>query len=480
MRITFANKRVLLIGLGRYPRGSGISSALYTLRAGAIVHITDKKSGAEFREQMRLLRPYANRITTTFGTERLDDVRACDVVIANPGVRATSHALVLAKKLRKPITSDMEIFLSQCPARVVAITGSKGKSSTTALVTRILKKKYASVFMGGNVGVSPLMFLSRLKKSSLVVLELSSWQLHQLPKDALAVDTAVLTNIYKDHLNAYLSFAAYRKDKQRLFDALPRSAVAIASAEDTYAVALLRTCVAKKLSYAAKKLAYGGDAVWLEDGARLYARYKGKTRYMGDVANIFPPSPLGNNVLASLCVGVRYGVAWQKLVAAIARPPKMEGRRQRVPSTDGVWYVNDTTATIPDATLAALGMFTGKRVHLIVGGQDKGVDYDALAKRIATNVRTCVFLPGDASTALLALIKEAGAPHVHIARARTMLQAVRCAQAQAVKGDVVLLSPGAASFSSFKNEFDRGRQFVAAVRKRNIYGTREKKQQLKT
>ncbi|HWR00064.1 MAG TPA: Mur ligase family protein, partial [Candidatus Methylomirabilis sp.] len=194
-------RRVLILGLGQYPKGSGVSAALLFARLGARVTVTDLKTRKELTANVKRLSRYKN-VRFVLGRHRLEDVRRAEIVVANPRVRPSSKELALAQRLGVPVTSDVALFLERCPAPVIAVTGTRGKSTTSSLIASIMSGAGKTAWLGGNILVSPLTFLSKVKPRHVVILELSSWQCESLGSSK-APHIAVVTNLMRDHLNTY-------------------------------------------------------------------------------------------------------------------------------------------------------------------------------------------------------------------------------------------------------------------------------------
>lgn len=175
-------KRVLILGLGQYPKGSGISAAMFFAKLGAEVTVTDLKKAKDLAGNLSRLKRYRH-IRYTLGRHNPADIRRSDLIVANPRVRPDAKELRLARKLGIPVTSDIAVFLEQCPATVIAVTGTRGKSTTSSMIAAMLKESGRCVWLGGNILVSPLTFLSRIRSGDVVVLELSSWQCESLPQN---------------------------------------------------------------------------------------------------------------------------------------------------------------------------------------------------------------------------------------------------------------------------------------------------------
>lgn len=397
--------------------GGGVGVAKFFTRQGANVLVTDLRTKKELEPSLEKLKGLP--IKYVLGKHRGEDFKNADLIIKNPAVPPDSPYLKIARENNIPIKTDIEIFFDLCPAKIIGVTGTKGKSTTATLIYKFLKTKYPDTLLAGNIGKTPLEILLRMKKNSKVVLELSSFELEDLKKSP---QVAVVTTLFPDHLNRYKSFNDYIKAKKPIFKYQKKNDVLFLNRDNPET---------KKLGSEAKsKICFFSDGSAAERVVRFFK----------------VPKKDIHKVLANF-----KGVPSRQELIAIKR---------------GVKYINDTTATTPQSVILAIKTFKNNfpkaRIILIAGGVDKNLNYRDLAKEIKKNVKYLILLPGDASDKLK---KELFETRVSVSFVKSMEQAVRKARQLAEKGDIVLLSPGAASFNLFKNEFDRGEQFIRAVKK---------------
>lgn len=428
---------VLILGLGQYPKGSGVAAALYFAKKGDDVIVTDLKTRKELAGNVKQLSRFKN-VRFHLGRHELDDVRWADVIVRGPRVRVDSREMKLARKLGKRITSDLAIFLEHCPAPVVGITGTRGKSTTTAMIHEVLwaSRKWREVWRGGNILVSPLTFLPHVKAKDLVVLEMSSFQLEGTGDAGISPHIAVWTNLMRDHLNAYPSMLEYAEAKAQIF-----------------------------------RHQMPDDVVFLPSDAsfNLYAKEAPsrvvRVKKTGKFALQIPGEHNQMNARFAFAVGRELGVPAAKIRAALKRFKGLPDRMETVAKKGGITFINDTTATTPDGTLAALrALKSGKGfIYLIFGGADKELDFKEVVTYLKTRDDVGVFLlPGTAHKKIEALFKKHDICYENVKDLKT---AFRRLKEWTEKGDIVLLSPGCASFGLFKNEFDRGEQFKKLVKK---------------
>ena len=414
---SFKDKKVLVMGLGLL--GGGIGVAKFFCKQGAKVLVTDLKTRKELKESVKKL----NQVKFVLGKHRKEDFINADLIIRNPGVPRESKYLKIAKDNNIPIKTDIDIFFDLCPGTIIGITGTKGKSTVATLLYLFLKKKYPKTFLAGNIGISPLEVLSKINKESKVVLELSSFELENLKKSP---KIAVITALFPDHLNRYKNFKDYVDAKKSIFKYQNKNDILVLNNDDPET---------KKLCSEAKSKVY-----------------------------FFK----GSNIAAAVLVAELFKISKKDIKKVLSNFKGVPHRQEFVAEKKGVKYFNDTTATNPKAVIFAIETFRKRfpksKIILIAGGEDKKLNYRSLARNIKDNLDYVVLFPGTASNKIK---KELGSffKEPSSFKVRSMKEAVKKASALAQKGDIVLLSPGAASFNLFENEFDRGNQFVKAVKK---------------
>ena len=431
----FKNKKILIVGLGLH--GGGVGTANFFAGKKTKVIVTDLKTKDLLRPSLEKLKKFKN-IKYVLGHHRAKDFLWADLIIKGPGVPNDSKYIKLAERNKIPIDTDVGIFFKICPAPIIGITGSKGKSTTAALAAEMLKQKYKNVVLAGNIRKSVLDILPRINKNSLVVLELSSFQLEGLARHKISPHIAIITNIFREHLNRYKNLREYASAKANIFKFQSDKDYLLINKNDVYA---------KKMAKSAK------SKIFFFEPSR------------GGVSN--PTLPGEHNILnisAAEKVANLYGVPPHLREKAIRNFKGLEGRIQFVAYIKGVKYYNDTTSTMPDAAIAAINSFlpkNKKKIILIAGGSDKKLDFRNLASAIRKNVRHAIFLPGDATEK----IKNRLRAKASYFETKSMREAVKKACSLARRGDIVILSPGAASFAQFQHEFERGRVFVDEAKK---------------
>lgn len=455
--VPLRDRRVLVMGLGLH--GGGVATTNWLLRRGAQVTVTDLRKQQILRESIKRIRD-RSRVVFVLGKHRSSDFRNADLVVANPDVPASSPFLAAARKRRVPIENEASLFFLHAPCPVIGVTGSKGKSTTTTLLYLMLHADDRRTAIAGNIATSAMLdVLDRLTPQSRIVLELSSWQLEGLDTVRKSPSFAVVTNVLDDHLNRYPSRRAYAAAKARIWK-WQRPDDAVVLNRDNPVTRSWRRRPASKVLWFSVRPFMGEDGAFLRKND-IVVRLHGRERIIAHRrdCNLIGDHNL-QNILAALLAATAMGVPAITIRRILRRFQGLASRFEHVRTVRGVKYINDTTATAPVAAVAALNSCASP-VVLIAGGVDKRLPYGAFADTIRRRTKALVLLPGSATERLKTLLRFYRKPMVEIS---SMNEAVRIARHFATGGDVVLLSPGAASFGLFLHEFDRGEQFVRSVR----------------
>ena len=451
-------KRVTVMGLGT--RGGGVGVARYLAGQGAAVTVTDAKPAEALAEPLAALAGLPIRYVLGGHDEADFTPAGADLVVRNPGVPRRARLLQLAREHGLPIEMEMSLFLRACPARVIGITGTKGKTSTAALCAAMLREWDDRTILAGNMGVSALGQLERITPETPVVLELSSWQVESLIEHGLAPAIAVLTNISEDHLDHYDGFEDYAATKRGIALHQRPEDVFILNADDPEAWRAAAETTSLVVPFGLRDR--GGEGAWRAEDDLLWRWGEREVRVD------LPPNPALRgehgtaNALAAAAAAFVRGATPDAVAAGLLGFGGVKDRMEWVGEVGGVSFVNDTTATAPAATLAALRSVKGRRIHLIAGGADKRTALETLAAEAARRAEGVYLLEGSATPALKGLLEREGAlPRGPFG---SMAAAVKAATEEARPGDLVLLSPGCASFGLFNDEFERGERFRQAVR----------------
>jgi UDP-N-acetylmuramoylalanine--D-glutamate ligase len=451
-------RRALLVGLGS--RQGGLGVARYLVASGAETRVTDLRAAEQLGDALDALAHLP--LSYTLGWHDAADFDWADVVVRNPAVPRESQWLAYAREHGKRVEMEMTLFLRACPAPVVGVTGSKGKTTTTTLLHAMLRERWPAARLAGNMGRSAVELLPELDADAPVALELSSFQLEGLDEHRLAPHVAVITNVSPDHLDRYRDFDDYADVKASIARHQTPADWLIAPADDAALLARLADARGRRVLFGANEPQGAGDALWTAAG-RFVGRWDSAPLDLGPVDALrLPGAHARLNVLAAAGAALACGVAPQGIARAIAGFGGVRDRLEPLGEVAGALYVNDTAATVPVAAQAALRAYAGRDLIVIAGGSDKKLDLTPLADALAANARRVVALAGTATPALLDLLTARGYVGVD-GPFDSMATAVAAATASARPGSVVLLSPGCASFGLFRDEFDRGDQFRAAV-----------------
>jgi UDP-N-acetylmuramoylalanine--D-glutamate ligase len=444
--------------MGFGTRAGGLGVARYLAEQGAIVTVTD------LRTEQELAVPLADLaglpIRYVLGRHDAADFTEADVVVRNPGVRRSNLFLTMARNAGVRVEMEMTIFLRACPAPVIGITGTKGKTSTSAICGEMLRSWRPDTVVAGNMGVSAVSALARIDPETPVVLELSSWQLEGMDDQEIGPQIGVITNISEDHLDTYRDFNDYADTKRSLSRHIKPAGHLILNAADPE--------VARAAAATTATVIWIGSSGLPGAGVQVGERQMTSTipGCEGHIALPENPALRGQhqrlNAAAAAAAALLRGATAQHVGAGLATFRGVENRMEPIAEIGGVLFVNDTAATAPAAAIASLRAFSDRPIHLISGGADKQLDYAPLATEIARRATTVTLLEGTATGKVCSLIEAAG-KRVDGPIAQSMTEAIGTATRSAQTGDVVLLSPGCASFGLFRDEFDRGDQFRAAV-----------------
>ena len=473
---SFQDATVTVMGLGRFKQGSGVGAAKWLMRHGAQIVITDLKSKEELKESVEEITKWYTQYKAEYkdrdiyqpvfvlGEHQADDFTNVDLVMQNPGVARESQFILLAKEAGVPIESDISLFFRFCPFPIYSITGTRGKSTTTALLGEMLKAVHPKTVVAGNITRSPLEDLDWLLEETApvpIVLELSSWLLESIEGLGIGPEIAILTNAYQDHLDRYDSFEHYVRAKELIFQEQKPGQIAILNADQDM-MADIATRVKSEHIYwfSSKPLPEGKEGMYAE-GDKLLRRINGKTI---EVAHVHDIKIAGeHNVMNALSAALAAhfaGVSDEQIHEALKSFAGLPGRQEVIAEIDGVLYVNDTTATSPEGLMAALDRFNkGGNIILMGGGSSKGLTFTEVGKKITDMCKFVAVFDGTAADDFERAIGS-DVPHV---RVKSMKEAFESIKGIVSLGDVVLLSPGTSSFGIFKNEFDRGDQFKAGV-----------------
>lgn len=460
-------KHVLVMGLGLH--GGGLGVTRWLVKQGAFVTVTDLKKPEDLAASIDALgRDPGEKAGIEFvlGEHREADFISSDLIVRNPGVPRESRYLALARNHGVPIRMEMGLFFEQLPRggkQVIGITGTKGKTTTTTMVGDILKKAQIKTVVAGNLRVSALELLDQIEPDTTVVLELSSFQLEEFDVLGLSPRIAAITNISPDHLNRYTGMDEYAAAKANIFTHQGESEYCVLNYDNPF-LTLLRPRVPSQVVWFSRTRTLD-DGAFVEREAIMWKRERREQVILPVTDLGVPGNHNVENALAATAVAGVAGVSAEKIGACLHEFKGVADRMEVVRELNGVTYINDTTATAPAATIAALEALEsrGQRVLLIAGGSDKGLDYAEMARAIARSRPKVILVQDSATAKIREALRSAGVDELIAGSYGRFDDAVQRAHDEAREGEIVLLSPGAASFGMFANEFKRGERFREIV-----------------
>lgn len=451
----YKNKKVLIFGLGLNDGGLGM--AQYFLEQGAKVTITDMKNEEDLREPIEQLSKHEN-VTFHLGEHIEKDFIENDIIVRNPAIKPDNKYLKIARDSGKEIVMEMALFHKQAPCPIVGVTGTRGKSTTTTLIYEILKSVYdEKVLLGGNIGKSVIRELPNLTENDITVLELSSFQLDAMGESKVSPHIAVVTNIYRDHIDWHGKIEEYISAKKNIF---------LHQSEDDYLVVNIDNEITKEFVNQA-----------LGTVKTFSLKNKEANYYMNKDLNIFEngkklfklQSPILQgqhnyyNILAAVATTRIYDIPKEIIKKTVESFKGIPNRQQFVREIDDVKYFNDSCATSVEAILAMFERFGEEnkgKIVMIAGGVDKGLEYKPILKDMSKYLKALVLFEGTASERIEEIVGTNVETYKYF---NNMKEAIDKTRDISNDGDMVILCPGASSFNMFANEFDRGKQFVEYV-----------------
>ena len=442
-------KKVLVVGLGK----SGLAAALFLRRRGAQVTVSDVRSAEALAKDIPALLEEGIMVET--GGHGLLTFRRQDLIVVSPGVPLDTPELTQVKGFGLPVIGELELAARFLKGHLAAITGSNGKTTTTALLGEIFELAGLKTLVGGNIGVPVVSLIDDSTEETWSVLEVSSFQLETT--EEFHPNVAVILNITPDHLDRHGTFENYAKAKERIFAAQTESDALVLNADSVRTAAAAARSAAPVHWFSLEHPVPRG--AWVEDGSVVYCGARG-----GAVEHILPLSSIPlkgehnvENVLAAVCAARLAGVPAESIRIAIEKFKAVEHRLEYVATLNGVEFYNDSKATNVDATAKAVSAFSGG-IHLILGGKDKNSDYTQLAQLLREKVRA-VYTIGSAATKIESHLR--GIVPLH--SCETLERAVNAAASAAHPGEIVLLAPACSSFDQFESYEHRGRVFKELV-----------------
>lgn len=434
-------RKVTVVGLGRF--GGGVGVTRWLCSEGAGVTVSDRAEAASLGESVNALKGLT--VALHLGSHEREDFLDADLLVVNPAVPKDIPLLSDASAAGVKRTSEINLFLERCCAPVVGVTGSVGKSTTTAMIGEILSRRYVT-HVGGNIGRSLLAKLPNIKSDHVVVLELSSFQLEDLPLVGISPHIAVVTNLTPNHLDRHGTMEAYARAKKNIF-----------------------------------RYQCGDDVLILNGACPALADWKheapGRVEFFdGGTAGVPPPPGTKrfelkvpgrhnqDNAQAAWTAAMQFGIDRETAAEGLRRFQGLPHRLEFVLERDGVRYFNDSKCTTPQGAVVAINAFPPRKTVVIVGGYDKHVSFEELGAVLADRAKSVIVIGATQAQIVDAVEARRKKPEPSVLKVEDLASAVASAKRQAEKGDVVLLSPACASYDMFTNYEQRGQAFTKLVR----------------
>ena len=457
------DKRITIMGLGLNQGGLGV--ARFLAKAGAKILITDLKTEEELGPSLEKLKDFD--VKYILGRHREENFINTDMVIQNPAVSHNSKYLKIARTHGIPIETDLGFFLQLCPSKnIIAVAGTKGKSTVSQLIYHIFKEAQKDTILAGNIGISVLDILEKITPQTWLILEISTWQMEGIRNRKFRPQTAVLTNILPDHLDRYPNYKEYIRSEKLIFKHQRPNDNLIVNYDNEETIKIKKEAGLPIYWFSAKEKVEPG--CYLKNDKLIFQSGEYKTTFAKISDLLLPGLHNLENILAASTVSFIHNIPGNIILKALKNFPGIPYRLEFIGEVRGIKFYNDTCATTPEATLAALGSFTEQPVILFLGGKDKKLNYENFGEAIGKNkeIKKIILLQHpdyDASLKILSALKK------HLDSEKIILTSslkvgVEAALQQAQENDLVLLSPAAASFGMFENEFDRGDQFNKIVK----------------
>lgn len=440
-------KSVAVMGVGV----SNLPLIRLLLSKGISVTARDKKTdlgpiGEELKQQGCILR---------LGEDYLEELTQ-DVIFRTPGMRPDLPQLQQAVERGSELTSEMEVFFRVCPCKLIAVTGSDGKTTTTTIISELLKRAGYTVYVGGNIGHPLLCEAGQMKETDIAVLELSSFQLMTMTQSP---SIAVITNLAPNHLDVHKNYAEYIAAKENIFTHQSEQDIAVFNEDNSVTAEESGRAVGRSRTFSRQKEVE--DGVFLR-GSAIIARHQGQERQVMTTEDIRLPGVHNvENYLAA--ISAVDGLVPDEVIRDFARSfGGVEHRIELIRTRRGVRWYNDSIASSPSRTIAGLRSFK-ERVILIAGGKDKGIPYEELGPVVNEHVKLLILCGATADVIRRSVLTAENYADLEIVEVEDYHEAVALADGRAQEGDVVILSPASTSFDRFANFMERGNTFKKIV-----------------
>ena len=399
----------------------------------------------------------------SFGKGYLEKLVGFDIIFRSPSCLPRDPELEKEAKRGAIITTEIEMVIELCPCLVIGITGSDGKTTTTTLISEIIKEEGHTCFLGGNIGTPLFTKISEMQPEDIVVLELSSFQLMNMK---ISPKISVITNITPNHLNIHTDMEEYVEAKKNIFKYQDKDGLVILNYDNEITRECAKEAPGKVMFFSSKDKTVNGYLVDTEDG-KIKVSENGLRKHVFDTKNMKLRGVHNFENAACSIIATKDLVKKESIDKVLTEFKGVEHRLELVKETKNriKWY-NDSVSSSPPRTIAGLNAFSFKNIILIAGGYDKNLDYEVLAKPILDNCKSLILLGQTSEKIEKAVLKEQkrSQKDLNIYKCKSLNQAVQTANEIAIKGDIVLFSPASASFDMFKNFAERGEIFKQYVK----------------
>jgi UDP-N-acetylmuramoylalanine--D-glutamate ligase len=449
-------KKIGLLGMGV----ENISVAKFLLKRGFSLTLMDQRELSNLRAE---LSPFDEKIAWSFGEDYHRAIFDCDVLFRTPGFPRLSPILLEAEKKGIAIESQTKLFFDLCKSPIIGVTGTKGKGTTTTLIMELLNSAGKHVFIGGNIGVPPISFFDDLQEESVVVLELSSFQLQDLHRSP---EVAVVLLVTSEHLDHHKSTEEYQNAKRSVVRYQAKNDVCILNADDEVSSSFAKESSGEAFFYSRRKKIDKGCDIRDE---KIFFHDNGRSTLLAFVSDVKLPGKHNlENVMAAFLAARGFGIGVEEFRSVITSFCGLEHRLEYVRTVDGVDYYNDSFSTVPESAIVAIEAFPGRGKICIFGGSDKKSDYRELGEVVVREGVKGVVLIGEMAAnirqAIVSASERRGKPLLEMRDgAEKMPEILLQANSIASPSDVVIFSPACASFGLFRDYKDRGEQFKKSV-----------------
>lgn len=465
------DKKILVAGLGSL--GGGVATCRWLIKHGAKLTITDLRNEKELKNSLLKIKPYLGKIKLVLGRHQKNDFKNHDIIVLNPGVKIINNPYVeIARNENKIVENEMTLFFKFTQSPIVAVTGTRGKTTVANWIGHFLKTQYPQTIIGGNSPDNPVLsFLDNTRRDMPVVLEISSFQLELLKGEYQAPKIAVITNLFPDHLNRHRGMKDYARIKANIFQNQSENDFLILGNDNKWTKFFLSLKPKSKIYFVSNHhLPLNKNGIFFEQGSIYFQENKEKHLVLkaNKFLNQWGDHNLKNLMFALLAAKL-FGLSFNKIKKSIPHLPHLQFRQEIIYKTSNKTIINDSNATSPEATMALLKRFSRQKnsnLILITGGTDKNLRFNELARIIKKTVspQNLVILNGSASKKLMqALIKIKYSNNYFVFESLRECLCYSLLRIKKNKKNMILFSPAAASFEKFQNEFDRGKKFNQEV-----------------